>query len=92
MISKTYTCHNCNSTNLVKNGSNRNGQARYKCKDCGVSRVLIHKPKYTQEQREEIIRAYMERSSIRGVCRIFGCSKQSIANWIKKKPKTCQTT
>ena len=91
MISEIYSCHKCGSTNIVKNGNNRNGQARYKCKDCRVSRVLIHKPKYTEEQREEILRAYMEKSSIRGVCRIFGCSKQSITNWVKKKQKVSQT-
>jgi transposase-like protein len=91
MIIDTYKCRCCNSTDIVKNGKERNGNQKYKCKSCGVTRVLTLKPVYTEEQKEQILKTYMERSSIRGVTRIFGCAKQSVSNWLKKKPKTYQT-
>jgi insertion element IS1 protein InsB len=91
MISKSYKCHDCNSSNIVKNGKEKNGAQKYKCKDCGKTRVLEYKPTYTEEQKEIILKAYMERSSIRGICRIFGCAKQTLSNWLKKKPKIFQT-
>ncbi|MBK8444607.1 MAG: hypothetical protein IPL35_14870 [Sphingobacteriales bacterium] len=40
-----YQCHKCSGTNIVKNGTNVSGSQRYKCKDCGVCRVLVPKRK-----------------------------------------------
>lgn len=35
--SETITfCRNCGSVNIVKNGKDRHGHTRFKCKDCGV--------------------------------------------------------
>jgi transposase-like protein len=84
VTTQTHVCHCCSSSNIVKNGRNRNGGQRYLCRDCGVSRVVKYKPKYTEERKAEILRAYQERSSIRGVCRTFGTAKQTLSNWLKK--------
>ena len=84
MIQKTHQCHKCGSTNIVKNGSNRNGNQKYKCKGCGITRVLEYKPIYTQERKEEIIRAYQERSSLRGLSRTFGVARDTVTKWLKK--------
>ncbi len=45
MVLEARVCENCSSINIVKNGKNATGQQRYKCKDCGVTRVLdsLHK-------------------------------------------------
>jgi insertion element IS1 protein InsB len=43
---------------------------------------------YTPERKEEILRAYQERSSMRGISRIFGIARQTLANWLKDKAKT----
>ncbi len=39
---------------------------------------------YTEEQREEILRAYQERSSLRGLARTFGVSRNTVSDWLKK--------
>ena len=40
---------------------------------------------YTEERREEIIRAYQERSSLRGLTRTFGVARNTVKDWLKKK-------
>jgi transposase-like protein len=67
MIAKHYVCRKCNSENIVKNGHNASGSQQYKCKDCGALGVLEPSRGYTEEQREQIIQDYYERSSMRGV-------------------------
>lgn len=55
------------------------------CKDCGASGVLHPKVAYTEEEKEVIIKAYQERSSMRGIERTFGVSRQTLSVWLKKK-------
>ena len=40
---------------------------------------------YPEEQREEILRAHEERSSLRGLQRTFGVSRNTVTTWIKKR-------
>ena len=40
---------------------------------------------YTPERKEEILRAYHERSSLRGIERTFGVTRQTVAKWLKEK-------
>jgi transposase-like protein len=40
---------------------------------------------YTEEQREEILRAYQVRSSLRGLTRTFGVACNTVSDWIKKR-------
>jgi transposase-like protein len=56
---QSYSCHVCNSINIVKAGKERKGNQKYKCKDCKTSRVLILKPVYSPERRIEIMNAYI---------------------------------
>jgi len=44
---------------------------------------------YRQERREDILRAYEERSSLRGLERTFGVSRQTVIGW-KKMLQNCQ--
>ena len=37
------------------------------------------------EEKEQILRAYEERSSLRGLERTFGVSRFTVSAWIKKK-------
>ena len=37
---------------------------------------------------EEILRAYHERSSLRGLERTFGVARQTVSKWLKKSPAT----
>jgi transposase-like protein len=82
-----YQCTKCFSQNIVKNGL-KNGKQQYHCKDCGAYRLANPTRYYSQESKEKILRAYQERSSMRGISRIFGVSRPTLAKWLKKSPKT----
>ena len=43
----TYTCDQCGSPNLIRDGTNKCGNCQYHCKDCGIYRVLKPKQGYT---------------------------------------------
>jgi len=93
MIAKLviYTCRACGSQNIVKNGHNASGSQQYWCKDCGKRGVLEPKRGYTEEQKEQILAAYNERSSMRGIQRTFGVSRPTLASWIKKRRNQSET-
>ena len=84
---RVYRCRNCDSQKIVKNGHNASGSQQYGCKDCGKRGVREPKRGYTQAQKEQILAAYNERSSMRGVQRTFGVSRPTLASWLKKKTK-----
>jgi len=85
MIKNEVKCRHCASEDIVKNGKSPNGKQKYLCKDCGrQSRENPSPNGYTREAKEQILRAYEERSSLRGLRRVFGVSQQTVINWIKK--------
>jgi transposase-like protein len=86
MIQETRTdrCTQCGSSHIVKNGRNRYGSQKYHCKACGAYRVLEPKVRYTDAQKDQILRAYQERVSLRGLRRRFGVSIPTVLAWVKK--------
>ncbi len=80
-------CHTCLSSWLVKNGRDYKGAQKYYCKDCGAYGTLNPQPKYCESDKERIMRAYFERSSMRGVARIFGVARQTLARWLTTKAR-----
>ena len=86
MISETivHSCRRCGSENIVKNGTNACGNQQYWCKDCNARLVLNPTVRYSQERKDEIMSAYKERPSMRGISRIFGVSRDTLADWLKK--------
>lgn len=78
-------CKTCNSNNIVMNGFTSAGKQKYHCKECGCYRTLKTEQYYTEEKKEEILKAYKERSSLRGIHRIYGVSVPTIISWLKKK-------
>ena len=88
---KIYTCGRCGSSNLKKNGKNRYGNQQYFCKDCKKSGVLNPKNSYTEAQKEHILAAYRERPSMRGISRLYGISRNTLASWLQKKSSRNQT-
>jgi transposase-like protein len=82
-----YSCRACGSQNIVKNGHNAYGSQQFWCKDCGKCGVLEPKRSYSPEQKEQILSAYTnERSSMRGIQRTFGVSRNTLTSWLKKRP------
>jgi transposase-like protein len=86
-----HTCRHCGSQNIVKNGHNASGSQQFWCKDCGRRGVLQPKRGYTEEQKEQILAAYNERSSMRGIQRTFGVSRNTLASWLKKRRSEPET-
>lgn len=77
-------CRRCGSANINKNGHNKFGSLQYRCKDCGKSAVLHPRTYYTDEEKERILAAHQEGSSIREISRVFGVSRVTVASWLKK--------
>lgn len=87
MVTKVITRRHCGSDDVVKNGiALNNGKQKYLCHFCGrQSREDPSSNGYTEERKEEILRAYQERSSLRGLRRTFGVSPTTVISWIKKR-------
>ena len=85
MIQETtkFACRSCGSANIIKNGTNKCGKPQYHCKDCGVYRVLEPTEKHSAEKRRQVLRAALERVSLRGIERIFKVCRQTVARWIR---------
>ena len=89
MVTIQLMCCHCGSENIVRNGLTANGKQRFLCKDCAKRSRQNPRPNgYTEEEREEILRAYHERSSLRGLTRTFGVSRNTVTNWLKKGSRT----
>ena len=91
MITITQHCLHCQSDTLVRNGHAPNGKQLYRCRPCGrQSRENPNPSAYPEARREGILSAYQERSSLRGLTRIFGVSRTTVSSWIKKSnPVAC---
>ena len=57
---------------------------KYQCKDCGKASRENPDFGYSEARKEEILKAYQERSSMRGVARTFGVSRNTLTKWLKK--------
>lgn len=86
----TVKCRHCGSDQLIKYGYAPNGKQKYLCQSCGKqSRENPSSGKYSEERKEEILRAYQERSSLRGLHRTFGVHRDTVSKWLKKRsPQT----
>jgi insertion element IS1 protein InsB len=65
MITEVRHYHCCQSINIVLNGHSTQGKQRYKCKDCGVTRVLNPKPSMTPESVAALDHSNSQRLSYR---------------------------
>lgn len=87
MVTITLRCPYCRSERLVKYGITPNGKQRYRCQACGRQhRECPGSNAYSEAARAMILRAYEERSSLRGLSRTFGVSRNTVSGWLKKSP------
>lgn len=78
-------CRHCGATDTIRHGYTKKGKQRYRCRSCSRSFVQAPiSPAYDPARKEEILRAYNERASLRGVSRIFGVSRNTLTRWLKK--------
>jgi transposase-like protein len=79
-------CTHCSSEQLIRDGYAPKGKQRYRCRGCGQrSREQPHMG-YSEEFKAQIIAAYNERMSLRGIERTFGVSRHTVTAWLKKRP------
>jgi transposase-like protein len=81
----TLPCPHCQSTDVIKYGTNRSGTARCLCRACG--KTFTPDPRsqaLTPEKEEAILRALQERVSQRGIARMLKVGRQTIRA-IRKK-------
>jgi insertion element IS1 protein InsB len=79
----TYRCPHCHSEHIVKNGHNPKGKQQYRCKQCSKSGALNPEVRYTEAQKEQLLAAYHERPSLRGIERVFGVVRETVGTWLK---------
>ena len=92
MITITLKCPHCESENIVRDGFTPKHKQRYRCNECQrVSRENPQPRGYTEDEKERILNAYEERSSMRGLERVFGVSRKTVSGWLKKKRPRSQT-
>ena len=78
-------CCHCGSKTVVLDGHAPNGKQRYRYRGCERrSRENLGSACHSEEVKEQVLRAYQERTSLRGLQRIFGVSRQTITKWLKK--------
>ena len=80
----TQRCSHCQSKQIVKNGHNAKGKQQYRCKHCGRGGVINPSVPYTAAEKEQILNAYYERPSMRGIQRVFGVTRPTLSSWLKK--------
>lgn len=79
----TYQCTRCGSEEISRNGRTDTGKQKYHCRACNAYGTLNPRVAYTPERKAEILRAYEERSSLRGLERTFGVARQTVAKWLR---------
>ena len=85
LVQITVLCRHCGSDRLVRNGHADNGKQKYKCQACGKqSREDPHQRKLSPEREAEILRAYEERPSMRGIARTFRISRNTLSALLKR--------
>ncbi len=86
MITHTLYCPACGSDSVIRHGTDAKGVQRYRCRACSYTFRADPQPQgYTPEQKAQILAAYRERASLRGVTRIFGVSRNTVSAWLKEE-------
>ena len=58
---KIRRCPNCESEDIVKNGTDYKGDQKYHCHYCGGYGTLEAKNRYPKADKEQVLKAYQER-------------------------------
>jgi transposase-like protein len=88
MLSTTivHVCARCRNEKIRKYGHANNGAARARCRECEHPFILEPKgARYGAVFKEQVLRAYQDRMSMRGITRTFGVCYQTIIKWAGEK-------
>jgi insertion element IS1 protein InsB len=86
-----YYCEKCNSANIVRNGHTPTGKQKYHCRECGHYGRLDKAPRYSESDKETILKTSLERSSLRGLGRVFRVARETVIRWLKKTIQRLQS-
>lgn len=75
-------CPKCNSVYIIKNRHDYKGAQKFHCKACDAYGTLVKKGTSAQTKRQQVVDAYCERVSMRGIERIFAVSRYYLARWL----------
>ena len=88
MLSTTivHVCLRCGSEKIRKNGHADNGAQRAKCLECRSTFILQPKgARYDGKFKDQVVAAYQDRMSIRGITRTFGVCYKTVLRWVGEK-------
>ena len=88
MISATvvHGCPHCGSERLQKNGHTQRGAQRARCVECKRTFTLTPKgPRHGQRFKDQVLAAYQDRMSLRGIQRTFGVCYVTVMRWLGEK-------
>lgn len=81
-----HACRHCGSERIRKNGHTVGGAQRAKCLECQHTLVLAPRgPRYSPAFKEQVLAAYQDRMSLRGIKRTFGVCYQTVMVWLGEK-------
>ncbi len=86
LLSVEIRCPDCDSPCVIRHGTTPQATQRFNCKDC--KRTFINpadQRAYSQTFKEQVLAAYQERASMRGISRVFGISRNTLVKWLKAK-------
>jgi transposase-like protein len=90
VVTLPVSCPHCQGTDVIRYGKTPDGRQRFCCRLCRRRSTADPRPSgYSAAEQELILRACQERSSLRGIARTFGVARNTVANWMKKKPRRC---
>ncbi len=83
-----HRCPHCQGERLSKDGHTVRGAQRAKCKDCQRTFTLAPKgPRHSPALKKQVLRAYQDRMSLRGIHRTFGVCYQTVMKWLGEKSR-----
>ena len=90
MIIQVLPCPHGQGTDIVRYGTTRQGQQRYRCRECreGRGRTFLLDYSYAGQShalKEQIVEMAMNASGIRDAARVLRISPTTVINELKKK-------
>ncbi len=86
MISQLILCRYCQSSNVVRYGT-QSGSARLKCKDCGRKTNYIYRA-CEPDVKDQVVEMATNGSGIRDTARVLGIAKNTVISTLKKSSRT----
>jgi len=84
------TCPDCQGHHIIRHGYTPQRVQRFRCRGCGHAFISeADRRSYTPLFKQQVMDAYQERASMRGISRVFGISRNTLTKWLKEKGGSC---